>query len=37
VTALRASGRRARRLTHGFSEWKAAGFPVGNEQQGASG
>lgn len=28
VTLLRQSGRRARRLTDGFPEWKAAGFPV---------
>jgi len=28
VTALLASGRRARRLADGFPEWKAAGFPV---------
>jgi rhodanese-related sulfurtransferase/DNA-binding transcriptional ArsR family regulator len=28
VDALRASGRRARRLTDGFPEWKAAGLPV---------
>ena len=28
VAALRASGRRARRLTEGFPEWKAAGLPV---------
>jgi DNA-binding transcriptional ArsR family regulator/rhodanese-related sulfurtransferase len=29
VELLRASGRRARRLSEGFPEWKAAGFPVG--------
>jgi rhodanese-related sulfurtransferase len=28
VEILEASGRRARRLTEGFPEWKAAGFPV---------
>lgn len=28
VEMLRASGRRARRLTDGFPEWKAAGLPV---------
>jgi rhodanese-related sulfurtransferase len=28
VEILRASGRRARRLRHGFPEWRAAGFPV---------
>jgi len=28
VDALRASGRRARRLVDGFPEWKAAGLPV---------
>jgi DNA-binding transcriptional ArsR family regulator/rhodanese-related sulfurtransferase len=28
VEILKASGRRARRLTEGFPEWKAAGFPV---------
>lgn len=28
VALLRASGRRARRLSEGFPEWKAAGFPV---------
>lgn len=28
VEMLRANGRRARRLTDGFPEWKAAGFPV---------
>jgi rhodanese-related sulfurtransferase/DNA-binding transcriptional ArsR family regulator len=28
VEILQASGRRARRLTDGFPEWKAAGFPV---------
>ena len=28
VELLRASGRRARRLVHGFPEWKAAGHPV---------
>ncbi len=28
VTRLRAGGRRARRLTDGFPEWKAAGLPV---------
>jgi rhodanese-related sulfurtransferase/DNA-binding transcriptional ArsR family regulator len=28
VELLRASGRRARRLTEGFPEWKAAGLPV---------
>jgi rhodanese-related sulfurtransferase len=28
VELLRASGRRARRLTEGFPEWRAAGFPV---------
>jgi rhodanese-related sulfurtransferase len=28
VELLRASGRRARRLTEGFPEWKAAGFPI---------
>lgn len=28
VELLRRSGRRARRLTDGFPEWKAAGFPV---------
>ena len=28
VEILQASGRRARRLTDGFPEWKAAGFPI---------
>jgi ArsR family transcriptional regulator len=28
VTRLRARGRRARRLTDGFPEWRAAGLPV---------
>lgn len=28
VEMLRASGRRARRLTDGFPEWRSAGFPV---------
>jgi ArsR family transcriptional regulator len=28
VEALRASGRRARRLIEGFPEWKAAGLPM---------
>jgi rhodanese-related sulfurtransferase/DNA-binding transcriptional ArsR family regulator len=30
VEQLRASGRRARRLTEGFPEWRAAGLPVGS-------
>ena len=28
IELLRASGRRARRLTEGFPEWRSAGFPV---------
>jgi rhodanese-related sulfurtransferase/biotin operon repressor len=36
VDALRASGRRARRLADGFPEWKAAGFPVENGAAGGS-
>jgi rhodanese-related sulfurtransferase/DNA-binding transcriptional ArsR family regulator len=38
VELLRASGRRARRMSDGFPEWKAAGFPVaaGAEREGAS-
>src|SRR5438309_11827988 len=28
VELLRAHGRRAQRLLHGFPEWRAAGFPV---------
>jgi ArsR family transcriptional regulator len=28
VAMLRARGRRARRLTDGFPEWKASGLPV---------
>jgi len=31
VEALRASGRRARRLVDGFPEWRAAGLPVESE------
>ncbi len=34
VEALRASGRRARRLLHGFPEWKAAGLPIEMEEGG---
>ena len=34
VALLGENGRRARRLTQGFPEWKAAGFPV---ETGASG
>ena len=32
VEILKASGRKARRLTEGFPEWKAAGFPVESAQ-----
>lgn len=32
VAALRASGRRARRLVDGYPEWRADGLPVENEQ-----
>jgi rhodanese-related sulfurtransferase/DNA-binding MarR family transcriptional regulator len=35
VEALRASGRRARRLVDGFPEWKAAGLPIETEKGGA--
>jgi DNA-binding transcriptional ArsR family regulator/rhodanese-related sulfurtransferase len=35
VQALRASGRRARRLWDGFPEWKAAGLPIETEEGGA--
>jgi rhodanese-related sulfurtransferase/DNA-binding transcriptional ArsR family regulator len=34
VEALRASGRRARRLLDGFPEWKAAGLPIEMEEGG---
>lgn len=33
VELLRNNGRRARRLTDGFPEWKAAGFPVATETE----
>jgi rhodanese-related sulfurtransferase len=35
VAQLRARGRRARRLTDGFPEWKAAGLPVEADGRGA--
>jgi DNA-binding transcriptional ArsR family regulator len=35
VEALRASGRRARRMLDGFPEWKAAGLPIETEEGGA--
>jgi len=37
VELLRASGRRARRLSEGFPEWKAAGLPVGTAVPGSAG
>jgi rhodanese-related sulfurtransferase/DNA-binding transcriptional ArsR family regulator len=33
VELLRANGRRARRMVDGFPEWKAAGFPVEQNEQ----
>ena len=36
VEILQASGRRARRLTEGFPEWKAAGLPVESAVQGGA-
>src|SRR2546422_8510832 len=35
VELLRANGRRARRLVDGFPEWKAAGFPIEIDEEGA--
>jgi ArsR family transcriptional regulator len=35
VKTLRRSGRRARRLTDGFPEWRAAGLPVEASPAGA--
>lgn len=35
VEALRRSGRKARRLTEGFPEWKAAGHPVETGEEGS--
>jgi rhodanese-related sulfurtransferase/DNA-binding transcriptional ArsR family regulator len=36
VELLRANGRRARRLVHGFPEWKASGLPIEAATQGVS-
>jgi hypothetical protein len=33
VAALRARGRRARRLVDGFPEWRASGLPVEVSQE----
>jgi rhodanese-related sulfurtransferase len=33
VELLRVNGRRARRMVDGFPEWKAAGFPIEQEEQ----
>lgn len=35
VELLRKSGRRARRLSDGFPEWKAAGLPIENTKEGS--
>lgn len=36
VEVLRASGRKARRLSEGFPDWKAAGFPIEREAVGTA-